>query len=197
MRRGDPAPDLVERATSAISQTGLVRIHKGEMMSRIFAVISLVAILAACTRGNDVNARFAPARQPFPEFRLNSLDGSDLDSKELRGKVALINFWASWCGPCRMETPWLVELKKEYDDSGFEIVGIAIDPEDEEEIREFVRDLNVNYPVVYSDQKVEGQVGILGTPTSFLLDRHGNVAHKHVGVVAKEVLAGEIETLLE
>lgn len=165
-------------------------------MSRMFAMISLAVILAGCARANIDNG-FVPARRPFPEFRLNSLDGSVLDSKELRGKVVLINFWASWCGPCRMETPWLVELKKEYAGKGFEIVGIAIDPEDKEEIHEFVRDLNVNYPVVYSDQKIEREVGILGTPTSLLLDRDGNVAHKHVGVVAKEVLAGEIETLLE
>lgn len=164
-------------------------------MSRIFAVISLAVILAGCARANVDNG-FVPARRPFPEFRLNSMDGSDLDSKELRGKVVLINFWASWCGPCLMETPRLVELKKEYAHTGFEIVGIAIDPENKEEILDFVRDLKVNYPVVYSDQKIEREAGILGTPTSFLLDRNGNIVHKHMGVVAKEVLAAEIGPLL-
>lgn len=167
-------------------------------MSRLLTMISLVVVLAGCTGANKgaVSTALAEAHRPFPEFRLNSMDGSEFDSKGLRGKVALINFWASWCGPCRMETPWLVELKKEYADRGFEIVGIAIDPEDKDEIHEFVRQLNVNYPIVYSDRKIEDQVGILGTPTSFLLDRAGNVVHKHIGVATKATLAAEIGALV-
>lgn len=164
-------------------------------MSRLFAIISFVVVLAGCARPN-IDTEFAPARRSFPEFRLSSLDGSDLDSKELRGKVVLINFWASWCGPCLMETPRLVELKKDYAAKGFEIIGIAIDPENKEEILKFVRDLKVNYPVVYSDQKIEREAGLLGTPTSFLLNRDGSIVHKHLGVVTKKDLAAEIEPLL-
>ncbi len=168
-------------------------------MYRLFTMISLVILLAGCTGANTdgVSAQLAGDRRPFPEFRLNSIDGPKLDSKGLRGKVVLINFWASWCGPCRMETPALVELKEEYADKDFEIVGIAIDPEDKDEIHEFVSDLKVNYPVLYSDQNIERQAGILGTPTSFLLDRDGYIVHKHIGVVAKETLASEIGALLD
>jgi cytochrome c biogenesis protein CcmG/thiol:disulfide interchange protein DsbE len=166
------------------------------MFRPLFAMISLAVLFAAgCTRAS-VSNDYAPSRRLFPEFRLDAIDGSEFDSKSLRGKVVLINFWASWCGPCRMETPSLVEINREYKDRGFEVVGIAVDPEDKGDIHKFVRDYKVDYPVLYSDETIEREVGLIGTPTSVLVDRDGAMIRKHVGPITKQMLETEIGALL-
>ena len=111
--------------------------------------------------------------------------------------MVLVNFWATWCAPCRLETPWLIEYKKRYQERGLEIVGIALDPENKDEIAAFAKEFNVNYPLVYSDGKIESESGgILGVPTSYLINRQGETVKKHSGIINKEAFAKEIEPLL-
>ena len=155
-------------------------------------VLSLSLFLMGCTTA------IAQQEPAFPAFQLETIDGPEFDSARLKGNVALINFWATWCAPCRVEMPWFIEFKEKYADGGFEIVGVSLDPENKDEILRFQRELEINYPLVLSDLRIEEQAGgILGIPTTFLIDRDGQVVSKHLGLVGKETLQQEIEALLE
>jgi len=154
----------------------------------------LFLLLAGCSSSDT---QLTKAENLFPPFKLAALDGSQIDSAQLKGKVVVVNFWATWCAPCHLETPWLVEFKDRYKDRGFEIVGIALDPENKEEIAAFAREFKINYPLVYSDGKIENDSGgILGVPTSYLINRRGETVQKHSGIIGKETFAADIEKLL-
>ena len=154
-------------------------------------VLSLLLSLTGCTTA------ISQQEPTFPSFKLETIDGPEFDSAILKGNVVLINFWATWCAPCRVEIPSFTEFKERYEDSGFEIVGVALDPENKDEILRVQRELEINYPLVLSDVTIEDQAGgIFGVPTTFLIDRDGRVVSKHVGLVGKERLQQEIETVL-
>ena len=154
-------------------------------------VLSLSLFLMGCTTA------IAQQEPAFPAFQLETIDGPEFDSARLKGNVVLINFWATWCAPCRVEIPWFTEFRETYADSGFEIVGVALDPENRDAILRMQRELEINYPLVLSDLKIEEQAGgIFGVPTTFLVDRDGRIVSKHIGLVGKETLQQEIETLL-
>src|SRR5438128_6377752 len=112
--------------------------------------------------------------KPAPGFELETLDGKTVKLADFRGKAVLVNFWATWCGPCKIEMPWLVELQKEYGPQGFQIVGVAMDDASTEEIAKFAQQMGVNYAVLLGKEAV-GQsysgVGVL--PTTFFIDRDG------------------------
>ncbi len=132
----------------------------------------------------------------FPEFELSTLEGRTISSSQLNGKVAVINFWASWCAPCREEMPWLVEMTDLYDAAEFTVIGITQDPENTAAIVEIVTDLGINYTIVMTDFEVEAKAGgIYGIPTTFILDRSGRVRYKHVGLANEVELRSTIEGL--
>ncbi len=147
---------------------------------------------AAVIKGID---KISEHIRTFPEFELETLEGDRVRSEEFSGKVTLINFWASWCGPCKVEIPWFVEMKEQYGED-FEVVGIAQDPSNREAISELLTDLGVNYTVLMSDGGVEAQVGgVYAVPTTFVLDRDAKVVGRHVGLVQKAALEAELAKL--
>src|SRR3982751_3147390 len=110
--------------------------------------------------------------QTAPDFALASLEGKTVRLSDFRGKAVLLNFWATWCEPCKVEMPWFVELQKEYGPQGFQIVGVAMDDASTEDITKFARKMGVNYPVLLGKESVGqsyGGVGVL--PTTFFIDR--------------------------
>ena len=151
------------------------------MRARVLAVVCIWFLLAGCSTNTPAEQTTKDVKL-FPHFKLTSVDGSQFDSADLKGKVVLVNFWATWCGPCRLETPWLVEYKEQYRDQGFEVVGIALDPENKDEIAAFAKEFKVNYPLIYSDGKIETESGgLIGVPTSYLINRRGETITKHSG----------------
>src|SRR5512140_460166 len=131
-------------------------------------------------------------------FTLKDMNGKDVRMADLKGRVVLINFWATWCGPCRMETPWLVELQEKYRSQGFRALGISVD-DPPEAIPPFARELGVNYPLLLGRdredvQKAFGPVMVL--PTTVIVGRDGRICIRHVGPVAKEQFESEIRSLL-
>ena len=93
--------------------------------------------------------------QLAPDFELDSLDGKNMKLSDFRGKAVLLNFWATWCGPCKIEMPWFVELQKEYGPQGFQIVGVAMDEDaSTEDIAKFAKQMGVNYPVLIGKESV-------------------------------------------
>jgi len=131
-----------------------------------------------------------------PELTLTDLGGQKLSLSDYRGKVVLLDFWATWCGPCRIEIPGLVELQRRYRDQGLQILGIAMD-EDPHAVRQFYRDYKMNYPVAIGDESVaELFGGILGLPTSFVIGRDGRIRGKHVGLTSISTFEMQIRELL-
>ena len=128
--------------------------------------------------------------QPAPDFELQSLDGKNVKLSDFRGKALLLNFWATWCGPCKIEMPWFVELQKEYGPQGFQIVGVAMDDASLEDIAKFAKEMGVNYPILIGKESVGDQYGgIPALPETFFIGRDGKMVDKIIGLKGK----GEIE----
>jgi len=132
-----------------------------------------------------------------PDFTLARLDGGELRLSSYRGKVVLLDFWATWCVPCREETPHFVELEKKYGGQGFEIIGVSMD-DSPDPVRAFDQQFHINYPVVMGTADVGSAYGgVLGLPIAFLIDPSGHIYAKHMGATDSAVFENEITSLLE
>ncbi|HEX7485861.1 MAG TPA: TlpA disulfide reductase family protein [Vicinamibacterales bacterium] len=131
-------------------------------------------------------------------FTLKDMNGKDLELADLKGKVVLLNFWATWCGPCRLEIPWLVDLQQKYRDKGLRVVGISVD-DPPEALPPFAKEFKINYPLVVGldREDVQSAFGpIFAVPITLIIGRDGKVCVKHIGPVAKEQFESEIKSLL-
>ena len=132
-----------------------------------------------------------------PDWELRRLDGSLLKSSELAGKVVVLDFWATWCGPCRKEIPGYVDMQEQYADDGLVVVGVSLDQTGPSIVSEFGHQYGINYPLVMGDERmVELFGGIQYIPTTFLIDRDGQVRHRKSGALAREDYEPLITSLL-
>ncbi len=133
-----------------------------------------------------------------PDFALLTLDGEKVKLSDYAGKVVILDFWATWCPPCRRGVPDLISIQKEYKDD-LVIIGISLDqPSTQKDIQPFIEEFGINYPVVLGNQEVSMAYGnIRAIPTSFVIDREGNIANKFVGLVPKSTLIDAIKPLLK
>jgi thiol-disulfide isomerase/thioredoxin len=160
------------------------------------AVVAACAYFAVASRRSHVHHEHIE-RPLAPAFSLVDLSGAPLELARLRGKVVIIDFWATWCGPCRDEAPRLVELQKGLGPDGLQLVGISMD-DDAAPVRKFVREHNVNYPVAIGDAALGKRYGtVLGLPVKILVDRDGRMAARHSGAVDTSTLEREVKSLLE
>src|SRR5712664_4884886 len=140
--------------------------------------------------------RFVRNPDAAPEFKLDDLDGKALSLAGSRGKVVLLNFWATWCGPCRAEIPDLIALQRKYRDQ-LQIIGLTVDDDDAAMIKEVVTETHINYPVAMTSPEVRIQYGgIAALPTSFVLDAQGRIVQKHAGLRDPALYETEIRALL-
>lgn len=148
-------------------------------------------------KGSSGGAPAGAVHSVAPGFVLHDLDGQSLDLSNYRGKVVLLNFWATWCAPCRGEIPHFIDLQNRYRAQGFQVIGISMD-DGPKPVRDFYREFKMNYPVALGTEKVaESYGGVLGLPINFLLDRDGHIVAKHVGEVDMAVVEQQIQTLLQ
>jgi len=125
-----------------------------------------------------------------PDFELASLDGRKVKLSDYRGKAVLLNFWATWCSPCKVEMPWFVDLQKKYGNDGLVVLGVAMDDSDNTKIAQFASEMGVNYPILLGTEKVSDQYGnVQFLPTTFYIDREGRIIGKGTGLLGR----GEIE----
>ncbi len=164
-------------------------------------VAVLILALAGCSSSRPVNASSLKPekdRKAAPDFSLKDADGRTVRLSDYRGKVVLLDFWATWCGPCKIEIPWFMEFERKFKDRGFAVIGVAMDDEGWEVVKPFVADVGVNYRIVQgSDTIAQLYGGVQALPTTFLVDRLGRVASVHVGLASKRDFEDGIEKLLE
>lgn len=135
--------------------------------------------------------------QPAPDFSLAALDGKTVKLSDFRGKAVLLNFWATWCEPCKIEMPWFVDLQKKYGPQGLQVIGVAMDDASPKEIGEFAQKMSVNYPVLVGKEAVGDQYGgIPYLPSTFYISRDGKVVDRVFGLVSRSEIENNIQKAL-
>ena len=172
------------------------------MKAKLLIGMALVALCIGIYflehRSRSIAPRAAAADGALaPDFSLPDLTGGRLSLSTYRGKVVLLDFWATWCDPCREEVPHFVELQSKYRDRGLQIVGVSMD-DGPEPVRDFFQHFKINYPVVMGNAKIgELYGGVLGLPIAFLIGRDGHIYGKHIGGTDITVFEMEIISLLQ
>lgn len=142
-------------------------------------------------------AALAADRPLAPDFALQAADGGRVALSELRGQVVVLNFWATWCAPCRKEMPWFNEAHREYADRGVSIVGVALDERGWRAVTPFLKQHGIEYPVVMAGPKTARAFDpVEPLPTTVFLDRSGGIVARHHGLIAPDYLTKVIELLL-
>lgn len=169
------------------------------------ALLALLATLLACNRGAQTAPSSAGSATVPPEFNrtITALDGTKISLAKYQGKVVLVNFWATWCGPCRVEIPWLIGFEKKYGPKGLVIVGVAMDEEGKKVVEPYVQkerfDVGgspeaMNYQIVLGNDALAEQFGgLIGMPTSMLYARDGKKIKTMIGLIDQDVLTKTLE----
>ena len=173
--------------------------------SRVLVAAGLTAglLLSGCSSSKPVNAAGASTkpekeRKPAPDFELKDADGKTVRLSDYKGKVVLLDFWATWCGPCKIEIPWFIQFERTYKDKGFAVVGVAMDEEGWTVVKPFIGEMAINYRILQGNDAVAQLYGgVDALPTTFLVDREGKIAATHVGLNNKDDFENGIKKLLE
>jgi len=131
-----------------------------------------------------------------PDFTLSALQNIPLTLSQYKGKVIILDFWATWCKPCRLEIPGFIELYEKYREKGLMVIGVSLD-RSERKVKQFARDFGINYPLVMGNRKlVQKYGGFRGIPTTFIIDQNGDIKNKFTGYRSKDVFEKEINKYL-
>jgi peroxiredoxin len=175
------------------------------MKRNFWILVFVAAVIAFMLRSLDIARRMhgGPNRQqasgsPAPDFSLLALDGKTTRLSDFRGKAVLLNFWATWCGPCKIEMPWLVDLQKQYGTQGLQVVGVAMDDASKEDIAKFATDMGVNYPILIGKEAVGDEYGgVPALPETFVIARDGKIVDKIIGIRGKAEFEDVIKKALD
>jgi peroxiredoxin len=162
-------------------------------------IVLMAAVLGGCSSSLTTHAAIASAngRKAAPDFVLTGMSGASVKLSDYKGKVVLLNFWATWCGPCKAEIPWFVEFEKLYKDRGFAILGVSMDEDGWQAVQPFVKQRAINYPVMIGNDRIAQLFGgIDSLPSTFLIDRDGRIASMHLGLVSRRDYEAEILKLI-
>jgi len=140
---------------------------------------------------------FAAERRPAPDFTLTDSNGARLTLSSYKGKVVLLDFWATWCGGCKVEIPWYIEFSDKYRKQGLAVIGVSMDDSGWKLVKPFLKEKGMHYPVVIANEAVGKLYDVQNMPVTLLIDRQGRIASSHVGVVNKDAFEKEIATLLQ
>jgi len=137
-------------------------------------------------------------RHVAPDFALKDADGRTVRLADYKGRVLLLDFWATWCGPCKIEIPWFMDFERKHKDQGFSVLGVSMDDDGWDTVKPFVNEVGINYRIVMgNDSTADKFGGIEALPTTFLIDREGKIAAVHVGLANKSDIENAIEELLQ
>ena len=175
------------------------------LRSQLMPLLLIVGLaIVSCSASSELGesdiaqaASDAEQREPAPDFSLRDANNHEVKLSDFQGKVVLLNFWATWCGPCKIEMPWFVEFQRKYRDRGFSVIGVAMDEEGWNVVRPFADRLKLNFPIVIGNDEVADKYGgIAALPTTYIIDKQGKVALMHQGLTSKGDYEDEIEQLL-
>jgi thiol-disulfide isomerase/thioredoxin len=179
--------------------------NKPLILAGLFIAFAAVLLAATATRRmSDAKAKREQASNAptvelasSPAWELKDVEGKAVKSSNFAGKVVILDYWATWCGPCRMEIPGFIELQKQYADKGLVVIGISLDQDGASAVKPFSEKMGINYPIVLGDEAVVSAFGgIEGIPTTFIIDRVGNIVRKHVGYAPKAEFETDSKPLL-
>lgn len=158
-------------------------------MRRTFLMLVVLLALSTGVSGQD--------KTKAPTLKLKALQGRPFNLSDYRGKVVLLNFWATWCPPCRAEMPDLIKMQREYRSNGLQVIGITYPPAEISEIRQFARNLRVNYPIALGTKETKALFDQTETlPLTIVIDREGNVRERIEGILLPEEFEQKIKPLL-
>ena len=190
------------------AQNASLKLEMQVSNARIWGVASLaaIAVLSSCSGSATVNAAASSPpqqsnrqeRKLAPDFTLTDANGTPVKLSDYRGKVVILNFWATWCGPCRIEIPWFEEFEQEYKSKGLEIIGVAMDDDGWSAIKPYIAEHKMNYRVLLGNDSVSQLYGgVDAMPTTFMIGRDGRFAFEpHIGLAGKDEYLSEIQSLL-
>ena len=171
------------------------------ILPTVFAVVA-IGVLYSCSGAKSSTAdtariRAEQNRKPAPNFTLKDANGTSVSLADYKGKVVLLNFWATWCGPCQLEIPWFEQFEQQYRSQGFAVLGVSMDDDGWSAIKPFIAAHKVNYRIVLGNDSVSDLYGgVDSLPTTFIIDREGRLAFTHVGLAGKNDYLSEIQHLL-
>jgi peroxiredoxin len=136
---------------------------------------------------------------PAPDFELKTLDGKTLKLSDLHGKAVLINFWATWCAPCKIETPWIIDLQKQYEAQGLQVVAVSMDDEsDTDAVKKFAQEMHMTYPILRGTEEVGNEYGgVEFLPTIFFVGRDGKVTGRILGLRGRADIEENVRKALD
>lgn len=167
------------------------------LFRRVATGIALAAVYSVSSATLPAAITAARLRKPAPAFALADSQGALIRLSSYKGKVVLLDFWATWCGGCKIEIPWFMEFANRYKDAGLAVIGVSMDEGGWKLVKPFLEEKKVNYPVVLGDDLMGKLYGVESMPMTLLIDRNGKIASSHIGLVDKNVLENEIRTLLQ
>ena len=171
-------------------------------VARVSLAVALSLVVSAGCSSSPRTVRAASLkpskeRKKAPDFELKDANGQTVRLSDYRGKVVLLDFWATWCGPCKIEIPWFQEFERQNKDKGFAVIGVAMDDDGWDVVKPFAQQRGINYRLVLGNDKVSDLYGGLDAlPTTLLIDRDGNVAAVHIGLSGRNEFEDGIQELL-
>ena len=169
------------------------------VLAAILLAVGLMVVTARRVQSSSKSAGVGALRgAPAPDFTLKTIDGKTLKLSDLRGKAVLLNFWATWCAPCKIETPWIVDLQNQYAAQGLQVVGVSMDDESETDgIKKFAQEMHMNYPILRGNEDVGNAYGGLEfLPTTYFVGRDGNVTGRILGLKGRGDLEDNVKKAL-
>ena len=177
------------------------------MRNAIVLIVVVVVVFFMLVAGRHFRKKAAPGATLTtgdvkgalaPDFTLKTIDGKDVKLSDLRGKAVLLNFWATWCGPCKIEIPWFMELEKQYASQGLVVIGVAMDDNAKDVVPKFAQDMKIDYPVLLGTDQVADQYGgVEGLPTTFYIGRDGKIVKRIAGLTSHSDIEESIKAALE
>ncbi len=171
------------------------------MLRPMFAGIALgivwTAALLASPTGQTAATTTPDTRKTAPDFTLRDSGGASITLSRYKGRVVLLDFWATWCTGCKVEIPWYMEFQSKYKDDGLSVIGVSMDEDGWKSVKPFLKEHPISYSVVIGDPDLAKLYGVDSMPMTLLIDRDGRIAASHVGMVDKGAFEGEIQVLLK
>ena len=189
-----------------MKKTAFILVVVAALVAVVYYVDKKTRLQPAAANMTSPEPGAAAAGKPAPDFSAQNLDGKDVTLADYKGKVVLVNFWATWCDPCRIEIPWLIDMQNKYGPKGFTVLGIAMDDEGKSVVAPFLAkerfDVNgeklpMNYPIVIGNDNIADKFGgLFGYPTSVLVSPDGKIVKRITGIISEDEITKAIEDLL-